>query len=83
MYEKFIVYCDDGDSVYKLAIPAVSEGAARAWCNGVGEVIAVKNVTGDYHIDACKVSEALRNGGFSRTEIDFMVRALTELDLIE
>ena len=83
MYEKFFVYIDDGNGVYKIAIAAVSEEAARAWCKGNGEIIAVKNVTNQYHIDQNRVQNALENAGFKPEEIDWMRRALVEFEIIE
>ena len=50
MYSKYLVYLDDGKDIYKLAVPAVSKEAAKAWCFGNGEVIAVKDVTSEFHI---------------------------------
>jgi len=83
MYEKFFVYLDDGKDVYKIAIAAVSEEAARAWCAGNGEVIAVKNVTEEYHIDAGRVRKALEAAEFQSPEIDWMCRALQGFEIIE
>ena len=83
MYEKYFVYVDDGHDVYKLAIAAVSEDAARAWCAGTGEVIAVKNVTKEYPISADKVSDALRKAEFGQPEIDWIVRLLREFEVAE
>ena len=83
MYEKFFVYIDDGQDVYKIAIAAISEDAARAWCTGNGEIIAVKNVTSQYHIDQNRVQKALENAGFKPEEIDWMRRALVEFEIIE
>ena len=82
-YRKYIVYLDDGKFVYKIAIAAVTEDAAKAWCAGNGEVIAVKDVTDDYRISSYDVSKALENAGFGEYKIDFIVRALTELGITE
>lgn len=83
MYEKYFVYVDDGYNVYKIAIAAISEDAARAWCAGNGEVVAVKRVTEEYPISADKVSDALRKAQFGQPEIDWIVRALTEFGIAE
>lgn len=45
MYNKYFVYVDDGRDVLKIAVPAISEEAAKAGCAGIGDVIAVKDVT--------------------------------------
>ncbi len=83
MYEKFIVYIDDGENVYKIAVAAVSEDAAKAFCAGNGEIIAVRNVTKDYPISLDKVHDALENARFGEYEIDFICRALAEFRIAE
>lgn len=83
MYRKYFVYLDDGRNVFKVAIAAVSEEAAKAWCAGNGEVIAVRDVTEDYPISADKVRDALRKACFGKFEQDFIVRALTEFEIVE
>ena len=83
MYRKYFVYLDDGRDVFKVAIAAVSEEAAKAWCMGNGEVIAVRDVTEDYPISADKVCDALRKASFGEFEQDFIVRALTEFGIVE
>lgn len=83
MYEKFFVYLDDGKNVYKVAIAAVSEDAAKAFCAGNGEIIAVRNVTKDYPISLDKVRKALKNAEFGEYEMDFICRALAEFEIAE
>lgn len=83
MYEKFIVYIDDGENVYKIAIAAASEDAAKAFGAGNGEVIAVRNVTKDYPISLDEVYNALKNARFGEYEIDFICRALAEFGIAE
>ena len=80
---KYIVYVDDDREVYKLCIPAESEEIAREWCNGNGEVVAVKDVTKEYPIDAGKVRRALSDAGFIDYEIDWIVRALQDCQIAE
>lgn len=74
--KKYFVYIDDGKNVFKEAIPAVNEKAARDYCAGNGEIIAVKDVTNEIKISRNKVFDALKNAGFSDIECDFVVRAL-------
>lgn len=81
MYRKYFVYLDDGEAVYKIAIAAVSEDAAKAWCAGNGEVVAVKDVTDEYPISIEKVHDALKKAAFGESEMDFICRALTEFDI--
>lgn len=83
MYKKYLVYLDDGDSVYRIAIAAACEDSARIQCEGNGEVIAVRDVTDDYPISLDRVSRVLKDGGFSDHERDFMVRLLAEFGIAE
>lgn len=77
MFKKFMVYLDDGDLVYKVAIPAKSEKDARSYAEGNGEIIAVKEVTEDFPISSAKVADALKHASFGKIEIDLIVRALS------
>lgn len=81
--KKFFVYVDDGDSVYKLAIPAKNEKEAIMYADGNGEIVCVKEAPADYRIDAGKVYDALKAAGFGQTEIDFVTRALVNIGLAE
>ncbi len=78
-----MVYLDDGKGVYKVAIPAKDEKAAREYVQGNGEVIAVKDVTNSYPISADKVKQALKNANFGQIEIDYITRALSEINICE
>ena len=64
--KRFMVYLDDGDNVYKLAIPAKDEKAAREYVQGNGEVIAVKEVEAKDLISAERVAQALENANFGK-----------------
>lgn len=75
--KKYMVYIDDGKDCFKVAVPAKNETAARKYVEGNGEVIAVKDITGDFPISLDKVSEALNNVHFGKTEIDLIVRCLS------
>ena len=83
MYRKYFVYLDDGRDVFKVAIPAISEEAAKAWCAGNGEIIAVRDVTEKYPISSDEVRDALSEACFGEFEQDFIIRALTEFEIIE
>ena len=67
----------------KVAIPAKSEKDARDYVNGNGEVIAVKDVTDRYPIDAGYVAKALINAGFGQTEVDLIKRTLQATQIAE
>lgn len=84
--KKYMVYMDDGSEnggCFKVAIPAKNEKEARKYVEGNGEVIAIKDVTEMYPIDADKVAKALANAKFGRTETMFMLRALQYAEIIE
>ena len=78
-----MVYLDDGDNVYKLAIPAKDEKAAREYVQGNGEVVAVKELESRDLISAERVAQALENANFGKYEIDFITRALQEINICE
>lgn len=76
---KYLVYLDDGDYIYKVAVPATSEEFARDFCNGNGEVIAVKDVTEECLIDNDKVREVLtKSHKFDENRVDYICRTLRE-----
>lgn len=81
--KKFMVYLDDGRDAFRCAIPAASEKKAREYVQGNGEVVAVKDVTAEYPIDANKVAVALAAASFGQTEIDLIVRTLTSTEIAE
>ena len=82
--KKYFVYLDDGsDDVLKVAIPAKNENDARDYCNGNGEVIAVREVSERYPIDADAVAKALINAGFGQTETDLITRTLQRTRIAE
>lgn len=68
------VYLDDGDNVYKIVVPAENEEEAAKYCEGNGEVIAVKK--NDYSIDTAALADYLRRGGWGKTEVDVITRTL-------
>ncbi len=81
MYQKYFVYIDDGRNVYKVAVAAVSEDAAKAFCARNGDIVAVRDVTDDYPIRLDRVREALNVAGFGTYEMDFICRALAEFEI--
>ena len=81
--KKYMVYLDDGKDCYKLAIPAKDEKTAREYVQGNGEVIAVKDVTSNYPISSDKVAQALKNANFGQFEVDYITRALQEINICD
>lgn len=81
--KKYMVYLDDGRDAYKIAVPATSEKMARKYVEGNGEVIAVRDVTKDYPISEYETADALLKGGMGRIEVDFILRALVQLNVLD
>lgn len=83
MYRKYFVYLDDGQNVYRLAIPAASEEAAAAACNGNGTVVAVMDVTDRFPIDEESVRTALQDFNMSEDARNFICRALADIGITD
>lgn len=75
---KYMVYMEDEDYLYKVAVPAEDEQAARNYVDGNGEVIMIKDLTEEnkLRIFSKNVVEALKNYGFSTTQTDLIIRTL-------
>ena len=73
------VYIDGGyddSDVYKIVVPAENEADAAKYCEGNGEIIAVKKNEAIEGIDISALTDCLRNNEWNKTEIDVIVRAL-------
>ena len=81
--KKYLAYMDDGHNCFKLAIPADSVKAAKKYVAGNGEVIKVSDVTEEYPISLEKVGQALFAAGFGEYEVDFITRALLQINIAE
>lgn len=80
--KKFTIYnvyvdggYDDSD-VYKIVVPAESKADAAKYCEGTGEIIAVKESQNVQDIDISALADCLRKNEWNKTEIDVIVRAL-------
>lgn len=80
--KKFTVYnvyidggYDDSD-VYKIVVPAENEAEAAKYCEGNGEIIAVKKNETHKDIDISALADCLRSNKWNKTEINVIVRAL-------
>jgi len=75
---RYMVYMEDEEYLYKIAVPAEDEQSARDYVNGNGEVIMIKELTEEnkLRIFSKNVVEALKNYGFSTTQTDLIIRAL-------
>lgn len=75
---KYMVYLEDEESLYKVAVPAEDEQAARDYVDGNGEILMIKDLTEEnkLRIFSKNVVEALKNYGFSTTQTDLIIRTL-------
>lgn len=80
---KYMVYVDDGYDAMKIAVPAHNEKEAKEYVKGNGEIIAVKDVSEQYPIDANYLAEVLDESRFGEVEKDLIVRALTIMGIVE
>ena len=80
---KYMVYMEDEDYVYKVAVPAEDEQAARDYVNGNGDVILIKDITEAIKITTENVSTALKKYDFSQIQIDFIVGTLEATGITE
>lgn len=74
--KKYMVYLDDGETCFKIAVPAINERKAKEYVSGNGNVIAIRDITEEFPIDLDKVAQALRLASFGNTEIDLITRCL-------
>ena len=58
----------DGHDAFRVPVPAANLEAAKEYVNGNGEIVAIKDVTGEYLINFEHVREALLQNGFDETE---------------
>ena len=70
------VYLDDDNDVYKIVVPAESEADAVKYCEGNGDIIAVKKNDKIQKINTTDLTDCLRTMGWGKIEIDIIVRAL-------
>lgn len=78
LLRKYMVYLEDGEYLYKVAVPAEDEQVARDYVDGNGEILMVKDLTEEnkLRIFSKNVVEALKNYGFSTTQTDLIIRTL-------
>lgn len=79
--KKYMVYLEDRDNVYRVPVPASDPQDAIKWTDGNGDLVAVKDVTGDYQIRTERVAEALLRSGFTSIETYFLTTALARIGM--
>ena len=82
MFKKFMVYIENGEDVLKVAVPAKNEKDVRAYCEGNGDIIAIKEVTKEYTINQIDIVSTLLDAGFDKYTVDFINRALYRTGII-
>lgn len=80
---KYMVYVDDGYNAMRIAVPAHNEKEAKEYVKGNGEIIAVKDISEQYPIDANYLMEVLNGSSFGEIEKDLIIRALTMTGIVE
>lgn len=75
-FKQYMIYMDDGHSVFKISVPAPNEKTAIEYAKGNGEIITVKDVSADHPISIEKVREALQNSMLGEIEINLILRVL-------
>lgn len=61
-----------------LSQSELRQKAAKEYVKGNGEVVGVKDITGEYLISEARVISALKKAKFEHMEIDFITRCLYE-----
>lgn len=75
-FNVYNVYLDDGRDVYKIVVPAENEADAVKYCEGNGEIIAIKKNSDLQKINTSALADCLRTTGWKQTEIDVITRTL-------
>ena len=77
--KKYVVYIDDGEKCYKMAIPATSKASAKKYVQGNGDIISIEET--QCYISLEKVAQALIKANFGEMEVDFITRTLSQTDI--
>lgn len=72
---KYEMIIDDGSSVYKVYTVAENQKTAKAFAEGNGEVVRIKEVP-EILPSACFVRETLARNGYGEAECDIIYRLL-------
>lgn len=73
------VYIDGGyddNDIYKIVVPAESEEEAAKYCEGNGEIIAIKKNPDIQKINTSALADCLRKNGYRKSIIDVITRTL-------
>ena len=75
---KYLAYVDNGKQTASMALTATSKKSAMKALDGMGEVVALKNLNDERSVKAEDIREALQaSKKFDKLEMDWIVHALT------
>lgn len=77
----YMVYCEDYENVYKIAVPAPNLKSAKDFiARSSLDVIKIK-VDEDFCIDTDMLFKVMTQGGFGEVEADVVMRILNSIGL--
>ena len=80
---KYLAYVDNGKQTTSMALTATSKKSAMKALDGMGEVVALKNLNDERPVKAEDIREALQaSKKFDKLETDWIVHALTMTGIV-
>lgn len=80
---KYLAYVDNGKQTVSMALTAASKKSAMKVLDGMGEVVALKNLNDERPVKAEDIREVLQAGKkFDKLETDWIVHALTMTGIV-
>lgn len=80
---KYLAYVDNGKQTTSMALTATSKKSAMKALDGMGEVVALKNLNDEHPVKAGDIREALQaSKKFDKLELDWIVHALTMTGIV-
>ena len=80
---KYLAYVDNGKQTTSMALTATSKKSAMKALDGMGEVVALKNLNDEHPVKAEDIREALQaSKKFDKLETDWIVHALTMTGIV-
>ena len=81
---KYMVYLEEDDYQYGVAVPAAHKEEAIRYCKGNGKVVSVNDITEGFEIDLNEIINALNEASsLSKIEVDYITRTLRETGIAE
>ena len=80
---KYLAYVDNGKQTTSMALTATSKKSAMKALDGMGEVVALKNLNDEHPVKAEDIREALQaSKKFDKLETEWIVHALTMTGIV-